>query len=64
MAEIGTATVRVKVELDKESLEEVRGQIHTVVCCEQCDAPTIRIHGNIEFIDPAGEIAARCATHA
>lgn len=64
MAEIGTATVKVKVELDKESLEAVRDQIHTVVCCASCDTPTIRLHGNLEYLDAAGEITAYCGKHA
>jgi hypothetical protein len=37
--------------------------VSTVVCCEVCDKPTIRIPGDLEYIDPTGIITARCGTH-
>lgn len=33
------------------------------VHCHTCDTPVVSIHGDIEYIDPEGEITAYCAKH-
>ena len=38
-------------------------EVTTVVCCGTCDEPTIRITGNLEYIDHAGTITAYCSRH-
>ena len=36
-------------------------QVDTVICCEGCDAPVVRIPSvELQYIDPAGVVTARC----
>jgi len=64
----GTALKTTDAMLDKISTllleRRIMGTaVSTVICCEVCDKPTIRIPGEFDYIDPSGIITARCGTH-
>jgi hypothetical protein len=38
--------------------------VTSIICCDVCSTPVIRIPGEFDYIDPAGIITARCERHA